>query len=99
MDTPLGRGKRHTIRSVHQSEPSVAEKAASQDHIPEPARDADTLMRTVIGSISFDPDEIERDLKKKAHHHSAAPERETNLRLVIFAVILVFLVFALDLVF
>ena len=99
MDTPLCEEKRHTIRSAHQCEPSVAETATAPNDIAETARDADTLMRTIIGSISFDPDDIERDLKKKARHRSAVPERAVNLRLVILAVVLVFLIFALDLVF
>ena len=99
MDTPLSGGKCTTTRTVHHSQTPGAETVTAQNDIAETARDADTLMRTIIGSLSLDPDDIERDLKKKARHSPALPEKELNFRLVIFAVVLVFLVFALDLVF
>ena len=99
MDTPLSGGKCSTTRTVHHSQTPGAETVTAQNDIAETARDADTLMRTIIGSLSLDPDDIERDLKKNARHGPALPEKELNFRLVIFAVVLVFLVFALDLVF
>jgi hypothetical protein len=99
MDTPLSGGKSNTTRTAHHSQMPGAETVTAQNDIAETARDADTLMRTIIGSLSLDPDDIERDLKKKAHHFPAIPEKELHFRLVIFAVALVFLVFALDLIF
>lgn len=99
MDTPLSGGKSNTTRTAHHSQAPGAETVTAQNDIEETARDADTLMRTIIGSLSLDPDDIERDLKKNARHGPALPEKELNFRLVIFAVVLVFLVFALDLVF
>jgi len=99
MDTPLSGGKSNTTRTAHHSQTPGTETVRTQNDIAEPARDADTLMRTIIGSLSLDPDDIERNLKKKARQGPAIPEKELNLRLVIFAVVLVFLVFALDLVF
>jgi hypothetical protein len=98
MDTPLSGGKCTTTRTVHHSQTPGAETVTAQNDIAETARDADTLMRTIIGSLSLDPDDIERDLKKKARPSPTLPEKELNFRLVIFAVVLVFLVFALDLV-
>ncbi len=98
MDTPLSGGKCNTTRTVDHSQTPGAETVTAQNDIAETARDADTLMRTIIGSLSLDPDDIERDLKKKARPSPALPEKELNFRLVIFAVVLVFLVFALDLV-
>ena len=100
MDTPPSGGKCNTTRTAHHSQTPGAEKTVTaQSDIAETARDADTLMRTIIGSLSLDPDDIERDLKKKARPSPPLPEKELNFRLVIFAVVLVFLVFALDLVF
>jgi hypothetical protein len=99
MDTPLSAGKCNTTRAAHHPQTPGAETVTAQNDIAETAQDADTLMRTIIGSLSLDPDDIERDLKKKAHQSPALPEKELNFRLVIFVVVLVFLVFALDLVF
>lgn len=99
MDTPLSGEKCNTTRAAAHPQTPGAETVPAQNDIAETARDADTLVRTIIGSLSLDPDDIERDLKKKARHCPALPEKELNFRLVIFAVVLVFLVFALDLVF
>ena len=99
MDTPLSGRTSNTTRTAHHSQTPGAETVTAQNDIAETARDADTLMRTIIGSLSLDPDDIERDLKKNARHGPALPEKELNFRLVIFAVVLVFLVFAFDLVF
>ena len=98
MDTPLSGEKSNATRTAHQSQTPGAETVTTHDDITETARDADTLMRTIIGSLSLDPEDIERDLKKKARPCPALPEKELNFRLVIFTVVLVFLIFALDLV-
>ena len=99
MDTPLSGRTSNTTRTAPHSQTPGAETVTAQNDIAETARDADTLMLTIIGSLSLDPDDIERDLKKNARHDPALPEKELNFRLVIFAEVLVFLVFALDLVF
>ena len=57
MDTPPSEGKCNTTRTAHHSQTPGAEKTVTaQSDIAETARDADTLMRTIVGSLSLDPD-------------------------------------------
>ncbi len=96
MDEPLaGEAPREIPTESHpQATPAAAEKPGSVD----PACDADMMMRSIIGSISVDPDDVRRGIEKNSRLPSTA-EKEVNIRLVILAVALVFLVFGLDLVF
>lgn len=96
MDDPLtGKVRRDIPTESHsQATPSSLEPSDRAD----PARDADTMMRTIIGSISVDPDDVRRRIEKNSRLSSTA-EKEVNIRLVILAVALIGLVFGFDLVF
>lgn len=96
MDEPL---TGETPREIPtESHPQATQSATEQQESVDPASDADTMMRTIIGSISVDPDDVRRRIEKNGRPLSTA-EKEVNIRLVILAVALVFLVFGLDLVF
>lgn len=72
--------------------------AAEDTDIAETARNVDIMMRTIVGSISADPDDLQRRLENKQDLLPIS-EKDVNMRLLILAVVLIFLVFGLDLVF
>ena len=96
MEEPLTGEARRDLPTECPSQATPA--AAEQPESVDPAGDADMMMRSIIGSISVDPDDVRRGIEKNSRLPSTA-EKEVNIRLVILAVALVFLVFGLDLVF
>lgn len=99
MDTSLTEGKGKEISSARQPSTTAISTETEQTDINEAAQDADIMMRMIVGSLSPDPDEIQRGLDKGHTRRSSIPDKEINMGLVILAVALVVLVFALDLVF
>jgi hypothetical protein len=99
MDTSLTGGKGKKIPSVRHPSTTVISTETEQTDMNETAKDADIMMRMIVGSISPDPDEIQRGLDKRHTRRSSTPGQEINVGLVILSVALVILVFALDLVF
>jgi len=99
MATPLAREKPNGIPADGQSPTTREQDATAPTETVETARDADIMMRMIVGSISPDPDDVRRNLAKNQSRLSPASEADLNIRLVILAVGLVTLVFALDLVF
>lgn len=99
MDTSLTEGKGKEIPSVRYPSTTVISKETENTDMNETAKDADIMMRMIVGSISPDPDEIQRGLDKGQNLLSSTPGKEINKGLVILAVALVILVFALDLIF
>lgn len=98
MTTPLAGEKRNDIPTGCQSPTTREQDAVAHTEIAETAKDADIMMRMIVGSISPDPDDVRRNLVKNQDRPSAS-EADVNLHLVILAVALVTLVFAFDLVF
>jgi hypothetical protein len=80
------------------SETGVGAKTDQPDG-HETARDTGIMMDMIIGSISPDPDEIQRGLDKRQARLASPSDNNVSLGLVVLTVVLVFLVFALDLVF
>jgi hypothetical protein len=99
MDTSLTEGKDKEIPSVRLPSTTAISTETEHTDMNEAARDADIMLRMIVGSISPDPDEIQRGLDKRQTRRSSPPGQEINIGLVILAVALVILVFALDLVF
>lgn len=99
MDTSLTEGKGKETPSVRCPSTTVISKETENTDMNETAKDADIMMRMIVGSISPDPDEIQRGLDKGQNLLSSTSGKEINKGLVILAVALVILVFALDLIF
>ena len=99
MDNPLTGQESRSIPVDHLDRTNGAASDAEHAEIADSAKDADAMLRMIVGSISPDPDEIRRGLDKHQARRSSSPGKELNMRLVILSVALVFLVFALDLVF
>jgi hypothetical protein len=99
MDTSLTEGKGKETPSVHYPSTTVISTETKHTDMSEAAKDADIMMRMIVGSISPDPDEIQRGLDMGQTRKSTTSGKEINMGLVILSVALVILVFALDLVF
>jgi len=88
-----------TSRSIPDERHLQTTRSAAEDtDIAETARNVDIMMRTIVGSISADPDDLQRRLENKQDLLPIS-EKDVNMRLLILAVVLIFLVFGLDLVF
>lgn len=99
MDDPLAGAEKQGLPNGRLSQTTSVPDAIEHTDIDETARDADIMMRMIVGSISPDPDDIQRGLKKNKRPLPPAPLNAVNSRLVVLAAALVALVFALDLVF
>lgn len=99
MDDPLTGAEKQGLPNGRLSQTARAPGAIEHTDIEETARDADIMMRMIVGSISPDPDDIQRGLNKNKRPLSPAPVNDVNIHLVVLAVAIVALVFALDLVF
>jgi hypothetical protein len=88
-----------TSRGIPAERHLQATRSVAEDtDIAETARNADIMMRTIVGSISADPDDLRRRLENKQDLLPLS-EKDVNMRLLILAVALIFLVFGFDLVF
>ena len=63
------------------------------------AGDADHMLRMIVGSFDLDPQDIRHKLDDQASRDAADPGRDLNWGLVLLAAVLVFLIFACDLIF
>ena len=97
MEKPLTGEERIDTPADRQSQ--TTRSATAHTDMDEAAKDADLMLRTIVGSISADPDEIKRRLNEKQSPLSPAPTNDVNIPLVILAVALTALLFTLDLVF
>ncbi len=99
MDNPLTEEDRRNLPTASIDQTTDAPPEIEQDEPPQAARDADAMMRMIVGTLSPDPDEIQRGLDKIQGQQSPSSGKEVNMRLVVLAVALVFLMFAFDIVF
>ena len=99
MGSPLTDEKGNAIQSL--DPPSATENTGEsrQTDMADAAKDADIMMHMIVDAISPDPDEIQRGIDKRQARMASSPRQEVHTGLVILTVVLVFLVFALDLIF
>jgi hypothetical protein len=89
---PIDNSDRRTV--AEEADPAPGTNAADES-----ARNADRMLRMIVGSTYIDPQVIRRKLDDSASRDAAEPGQDLNSGLVILAAALVFLLFACDLIF
>ena len=97
MDAPLTHAKTNKDAATRPIE--ARETAPGANEANQSARDADRMLRMIVGSIDLNPQDIQRKLDDQASLDAAGPGRDLSFGLVVLAVALVFLLFAFDLFF
>ena len=99
MGPPLTDENSNAIQSLDPPSATESTGESQQTDMAEAARDADILMHMLVDSISPDPEEIQRGIDKRQARMASSSRQEVHTGLVILTVVLVFLVFAFDLIF
>jgi hypothetical protein len=99
MGSPSADKHSPAIQTLHPSSADEATEESQPTDMAETARDAGIMLHMIVDSISPDPEEIQRGIYKRQARRASSPRREVHTGLVVLTVVLVFLVFALDLIF
>jgi len=99
METPITHPEIRPDQTARPSHSIGTDTAPEEVDAVEAAEDADRMMRMIVGSVYLDPHDIRRKLDDHSSGVANARGRDIHFGLVAAAVALVFLIFALDLIF